>query len=164
MKRIISTVLILSLLLSISACSRSPVTATPLLGGLIGTGLPTAPTVHIHVFSPATCTDPERCACGQTQGEPTGHRWIEANCLAPVLCLNCNMTKGEPTAHIYRDGSCSFCGKGEYEIDLGPQVWIGIHGGIKYHSRSDCSNMLSPVKISLSIAERYGYTACKKCW
>ena len=44
------------------------------------------------------------------------------------------------------------------------QVWIPTHGGKKYHSRSSCSGMKDPEKVSLSTAKQRGFTACKKCY
>lgn len=41
-------------------------------------------------------------------------------------------------------------------------VWIPV-AGKKYHSSSSCSNMKSPSHITLSEAEKAGYTPCKKC-
>jgi len=42
-------------------------------------------------------------------------------------------------------------------------VWV-TSSGSKYHSKSTCSNMTSPAKISLENAKKQGYTACKKCY
>lgn len=41
-------------------------------------------------------------------------------------------------------------------------VWVSSTGS-KYHSKSSCSNMTSPQKISLNDAVKQGYTPCKKC-
>lgn len=43
-------------------------------------------------------------------------------------------------------------------------VWIPTHGGKKYHSKSSCSGMKEPEKVTLSEAKKQGYTACKKCY
>lgn len=43
-------------------------------------------------------------------------------------------------------------------------VWIPTHGGKKYHSKSSCSNMKDPEKVTLSEAKAEGFTACKKCY
>ena len=43
-------------------------------------------------------------------------------------------------------------------------VWIPTHGGKKYHSKSSCSNMKDPEKVTLSEAKKQGFTACKKCY
>ena len=44
------------------------------------------------------------------------------------------------------------------------QVWIPTKGGKKYHSKSSCSGMKDPEKVSLSTAKDRGFTACKKCY
>ena len=41
-------------------------------------------------------------------------------------------------------------------------VWIP-QSGSKYHSRSGCSNMKNPTKVTLDEAQSLGYTACKRC-
>ena len=43
-------------------------------------------------------------------------------------------------------------------------VWVPTHGGKKYHSKSSCSNMKDPEKVTLSEAKAEGFTACKKCY
>ena len=43
-------------------------------------------------------------------------------------------------------------------------VWVPTHGGKKYHSKSNCSNMKDPEKVTLSEAKAEGFTACKKCY
>ena len=42
-------------------------------------------------------------------------------------------------------------------------VWVPVHGGTKYHSKSSCSNMEDPCQIPLDDAKLRGYTACKRC-
>lgn len=47
----------------------------------------------------------------------------------------------------------------------GVMVWIaGSGNGKRYHCNPGCSNMNSPVEISLSDAQARGYTACKRCY
>lgn len=43
-------------------------------------------------------------------------------------------------------------------------VWVPIHGGTKYHSRSWCSRMKDPKQVSLETAIANGYTPCSKCY
>ena len=43
---------------------------------------------HNHKFEPATCTVPEKCACGVVRGEPLGHKWHEATCTEPRTITN----------------------------------------------------------------------------
>lgn len=42
-------------------------------------------------------------------------------------------------------------------------VWIPASGS-KYHSKSSCSNMKNPSKVTKSYAIEMGYTACKRCY
>lgn len=41
-------------------------------------------------------------------------------------------------------------------------VWIPASGS-KYHSRSSCSNMSNPTQVTISQAQAWGYSPCKKC-
>lgn len=53
----------------------------------------------------------------------------------------------------------------EESASNGVMVWIaGSGNGKRYHSNPGCSNMSSPVEISLSDAQASGYTACKRCY
>ena len=47
---------------------------------------------------------------------------------------------------------------------IGTMVWIPVHGGTKYHSKSSCSNMKGPEKVDLGYAKARGFTACKRCY
>lgn len=42
-------------------------------------------------------------------------------------------------------------------------VWIPTKGGTKYHSRSNCSNMIDPDYVTKSYAISQGFDACKRC-
>ena len=42
-------------------------------------------------------------------------------------------------------------------------VWV-VSTGKKYHSKSTCSNMKSPMQITKTDAIKQGYTPCKKCY
>lgn len=50
-----------------------------------------------------------------------------------------------------------------YEVEVENLVWIPLHGGIKYHSRSNCSNMLEPRQIPGKCAILLEFEACKRC-
>ncbi len=52
-----------------------------------------------HVVTPATCTEPETCSCGLTQGEALGHDWADATCVLPKTCKTCGDTDGKPLGH-----------------------------------------------------------------
>ena len=40
----------------------------------------TAP--HVHSWSDATCTEPQKCECGETNGEAAGHNYVDGVCSA----------------------------------------------------------------------------------
>lgn len=42
-------------------------------------------------------------------------------------------------------------------------VWIPTKGGTKYHSRSNCSNMIDPDYVTKDYAISQGFEACKRC-
>lgn len=50
------------------------------------------------------------------------------------------------------------------EDDEEEMVWIPTRGGKKYHNRSTCSGMIDPDYVTVSQAERKGFTPCKKCY
>ena len=49
---------------------------------------------HVHSYSEPTCTEPGKCSCGLTQGEATGHAWVDASFDAPKTCSKCGATEG----------------------------------------------------------------------
>lgn len=51
-----------------------------------------------------------------------------------------------------------------YEETIGNLVWVPVHGGKKYHSKSSCSNMVDPMQVSIETAVTNGFTACKRCY
>ena len=61
-----------------------------------------------HVFSPATCTEPEICTrCGERRGEPLGHVYSEASCTEPSVCLRCGERHAEPLGHEWLPATCT---------------------------------------------------------
>ena len=60
---------------------------------------------HVHVWSDATCTEPQKCECGETQGEALGHDMADvaekaATCTedghnAHKACTRCGKTEGK---------------------------------------------------------------------
>ena len=71
----------------------------------------TPKSTHKHKFSSATCTEPQKCACGETKGNALGHKWIDATCKAPKTCKACKETEGKALEHNYSKGVCKGCGK-----------------------------------------------------
>ena len=55
---------------------------------------PTEPP-HEHSWSDASCTEPQKCSCGATQGEAKGHDWKDATTEAPKTCSRCGATEGD---------------------------------------------------------------------
>ena len=45
----------------------------------------------------------------------------------------------------------------------GEMVWIPTKGGTKYHSRSNCSNMIDPDYVTKDYAISQGFEPCKRC-
>ena len=45
-----------------------------------------------------------------------------------------------------------------------PLVWIPTNGGTKYHNKSSCSNMKSPIQVTKSEAINQGFTPCGRCY
>ena len=64
---------------------------------------------HTHLYSAATCTNPEKCSCGAIQGKALGHKWVNATCTAPKTCSVCKTTQGAAIGHKLTNGKCSVC-------------------------------------------------------
>ncbi|MBR4626506.1 MAG: hypothetical protein IKO47_02155 [Ruminococcus sp.] len=55
----------------------------------------------------ADCTTPKTCVdCGETEGEPLGHKWTDATCDKPKTCSVCDATEGEPNGHTWTEATC----------------------------------------------------------
>ncbi len=62
----------------------------------------------IHIWSPATCTEPETCTiCGKTRSPAAGHKWIPATCSDPETCSVCGTTRGAKLNHDWAPASCT---------------------------------------------------------
>lgn len=64
---------------------------------------------HTHSYSDATCTAPEKCSCGATNGSALGHKWQEATCQVPKTCSVCKKTEGNKVEHIVEGTTCKWC-------------------------------------------------------
>ena len=51
---------------------------------------------HTHSWSNATCTEPQKCACGETQGEALGHAYFYP---CDAHCMVCYELTNESAAH-----------------------------------------------------------------
>ena len=63
--------------------------------------------VHVHEFSPATCTEPATCACGDIDGMPLGHDFGEIPCADGGKCSRCD----ETFKHNYDIPYCMYCNR-----------------------------------------------------
>ena len=56
---------------------------------------------HEHVWSDATCTEPSKCECGETQGEALGHTpGAEATCTTAQTCTVCGAELVAKLGHV----------------------------------------------------------------
>ena len=63
------------------------------------------PEPHVHSWSGATCTEPQKCSCGATNGGTLGHAWQGATYTAPKTCGRCGATEGSPLPQPTPDAS-----------------------------------------------------------
>lgn len=88
--------------------------------------------------------------------------------LAAVLALCFSLLCPAASAASVQTAACKPSTAAVQTISTGKKteqmVWIPTHGGKKYHSKSTCSNMKDPEKVTLSEAKAEGFTACKKCY
>ena len=67
---------------------------------------------HEHTFGDPSCTEPQKCSCGETLGEPLGHKFTSPTCTAASTCEYCGISDGEPLPHDLTEPTCispSFC-------------------------------------------------------
>ena len=88
-----------------------------------------------------------------------------------ILPEDAGLTLTEREAEIYRlgfargydaaygTGAVPSAGTGDATL-----VWIPIHGGSKYHKDKTCRQMIDPVQVTISEAERLGYGPCGVCF
>lgn len=65
---------------------------------------------HQHVWTDATCTDPQTCTeCGKTMGDPDpdAHQWVEATCEEAKHCDICGKTEGKALGHDWKEATCT---------------------------------------------------------
>ncbi len=127
MKKIVSVVLILIMVLALTACGCK------------------------HVWSEATCEAPKTCAeCGETEGEALGHTWLDATCSAPKTCSVCAATEGETLAHTWEDATCqtaktcSVCAQTEGE----PLAHVLVMKELTGTTRTDCCTVCNETVTS----------------
>lgn len=128
MKKILSLILALTLVLGLCACGEDVPSPTPTNAPTSPSTTPTEPTDCAHAIEvvqtiPASCTEPGSeisvCSlCGEefTREIPAlDHSFTAATCTAAPLCTVCGYTSGSALGHVYKEGVCIHCG------DLLPQ-------------------------------------------
>lgn len=86
-----------------------------------------SPTTHTHSFSSATCTEPARCSCGATNGNPLGHNYSNG------ACSNCGITyTSEAFGYSVGDVKTAYNSKGNsFTLTyLGEDRWEDQNGHI----------------------------------
>lgn len=92
MKKALSILFVLCLLLCLSACRKN--------------GVDESSANHHHRYDIANCNEPKTCSCGATIGEPLGHQYGEASCTEPSICTRCGESSGEALGHDYAEATC----------------------------------------------------------
>ena len=90
---------------------------------------------HTHTWSDATCTEAQKCECGEEQGTALGHNfaegactvcsapdpdyvaphthtWSDATCTEAQKC-ECGEQQGEALGHSFENGVCSRCNEAD---------------------------------------------------
>ena len=87
--------------------------------------------------------------------------------LAAVLVLCFSLLCPAASAASVQTAACKPSTAAVQTISAGKKteqmVWVAVTFK-KYHSKSTCSNMKDPEKVTLSKAKAEGFTACKKCY
>ena len=62
----------------------------------------------IHIWKPATCTEPEKCVfCGKVRAPALGHVWVPATCTEPETCSVCGAVGAAALGHKYQPATCT---------------------------------------------------------
>ena len=70
---------------------------------------------HTHIWSDATCTEAQKCECGEEQGEALGHSFAEDVC---TVCGVPNPDFLAPHEHTFVEGKCE-CGEVDPDYEGG---------------------------------------------
>ena len=128
MKKVISIILVLLLLVSLCACGKddhgeviggigtttanqgannNTTTTTTTQGNTQNTTVASCN----HAWKGGTCTAPMTCTlCGATEGEAAGHSFNDATCTEGQVCSVCGAAGSAALGHDRVDGTCQRCG------------------------------------------------------
>ncbi len=93
---------------------------------------------HHHDFSKATCTEPAKCACGVTQGEPAPHRYVSGVCTmckkADPDALAAEKEKKNPLKNLKKGKEYYICKPDNAEETMLTAIFITFNtdGSYKY--------------------------------
>ncbi|MBQ6231992.1 MAG: leucine-rich repeat domain-containing protein [Clostridia bacterium] len=103
MKKICTVILLVSLLMlpltTFAASSWDCTGCGRRIPAILGDYCPYCGT-HNHVWSPATCTEPETCSCGETRGSALDHQWDSGDGIWEATCTKTGL----------REYTCTVCG------------------------------------------------------
>ena len=106
------------------------------------------------------------CECGESDPDyvpPHEHNFVNGEC----ECGESDSDYVPPHEHNFVNGKCE-CGESDpnyvppNDSEFVVMVWIP-ETGKKYHSTSDCSNMINPSYVTLEEAIELGFEPCKRC-
>ncbi len=117
MKKFISAIAVLAMLLCLCACtqtSKDGATTTPTTEEVITCQHNYQKTVSTEAGCTAEGVMDLKCVyCGTESTEPipaNGHSFSNATCTTPATCSTCGATEGEALAHDYFEDVCLNCG------------------------------------------------------
>lgn len=119
---------------------------------------------HTHNFSAATCTSPQKCSCGVTEGTALGHKWSEATCKSPKTCSVCKKTEGNLTSHIYEGVYCVNCNMPLDAISKSSWICIKKQSGnyyfacINFNTKEIVDGSCCPINEAMSNNYAYDYS------
>ena len=102
---------------------------------------------HEHSWSDATCTEPQKCECGETQGEALGHTW--ENC----ACATC----GTVLPTLGQNESFSFTTQADFDavVASGKLTFVGSfrdNGGSFQFNTNSTIQFVVPANTTVTIA------------
>ena len=167
-KRTLSIIIVLLLMMSLCACGKSDsyiiVSSNPVATATSTTFTTVPSTVPTSTPATAPATVPTTEVTTAPATQPTHvHIFSNATCSDPQTCMVCGTTSGTTVDHSFFDGKCLNCGEDDPDFNSETMIWIPTKGGKKYHTYAGCSNMIDPDNVTLSQAEALGFTPCKRC-